>query len=115
MRPYQVLLFIAAVMACLAALCIVLPGRFAFQDKELRWPTLTEVLGEEETLPLFADDNEDPEEKSEIAPDTVALAETTDTLPSQSEKVEQKTVPVIPKVNVDSTADSRIFLKDFYA
>ena len=45
MRPYKVLIFIAAVMACLAALCVVLPGRVVWEDKELRWLTLAEVMG----------------------------------------------------------------------
>ena len=31
-------------MACLAALCEVLPGRVAWGEKELRWPTLAEVF-----------------------------------------------------------------------
>ena len=51
MKPYKVLIFIACVMACLAALCIVLPGRIAFGEKVLRWPTLAEVFETEEAYP----------------------------------------------------------------
>lgn len=50
MRPYKVLLFIACVMACLAALCSVLPHRIALGEKEVRWPTLAEVMGSEPVL-----------------------------------------------------------------
>ena len=50
MRPYKVLLFIACVMACLAALCLVLPHRIALGEKEVRWPTLAEVMGSEPVL-----------------------------------------------------------------
>ena len=45
MRTYHVLIFIACVMACLAALCWVLPGRLVLGDKELKWPTFAEVMG----------------------------------------------------------------------
>ena len=45
MRTYHVLIFIACVMACLAALCFVLPGRLVLGDKELKWPTFAEVMG----------------------------------------------------------------------
>ena len=55
-------------MACLAALCIVLPGRIAFGGKQLRWPTLAEVIGTEEAYPHPL-----PEEEGSItAPDTIA-------------------------------------------
>ena len=49
MRPYKVLLFIVCVMACLAGLCFVLPGRVSLSDKDLRWPTLAEVMGAPKT------------------------------------------------------------------
>ena len=103
MRPYKVLLFIAAVMACLAALCFALPGRVAWGDKELRWPTLAEVLDlpvakeyTEETedieLPEFPTFEEEPEETAEV--------------PQQPQQA--------PKIVVDSTTDSRVFLQAFY-
>lgn len=108
MKPYRVLLFIAAVMACLAALCVVLPGRVTWGDNELRWPTLAEVMGtkdkgqgtmddhlsEEANLPEF------PLFDEPVADSTISAAPT----------------PITPpKVTVDSTTDSRIFLQAFYA
>ena len=76
MRPYKVLLFIICVMVSLAALCVVLPERFAFGEKELRWPTLAEVIGTEEAYPQPL-----PEEEGSItSPDTIAPSP--DTLPS---------------------------------
>ena len=105
MRPYRVLLFIACVMACLAALCIVLPGRVAWNDKELRWPTLAEVFGTEETYPLPLS-----EEEGSLSADSIA----SDTLPSIQGRTENRPIP-IPKVPVDSITDSRQFLQAFYA
>ena len=107
MRPYRVLLFIASVMACLAALCVVLPGRIAIGDKELRWPTLAEVFDtEKEAYPHPL-----PEEEGSItASDTIVA---TDTLPSLEGRTEDR--PPIPKVPVDSVTDSRMFLAAFYA
>ncbi|MBP5571225.1 MAG: hypothetical protein J6X39_00915, partial [Bacteroidales bacterium] len=52
MRPYRVLLFIASVLACLAALCVVLPGRITFGSHSLRWPTLAEVFETKEPIPV---------------------------------------------------------------
>lgn len=107
MRPSKVLLFIACVMACLAALCIVLPGRIAFGEKVLRWPTLAEVFETEEAYPQPL-----PEEEGSItAPDTITPSP--DTLPSLQGRTEER-LP-IPKVSVDSTTDSRVFLQAFYA
>ena len=68
MRPYKVLLFIACVMACLAALCLVLPHHIAIGEKEVRWPTLAEVLEREEAYPQPLPE----EEESIIDPDTIA-------------------------------------------
>ena len=106
MRPAKVLLFIACVLACLAALCIVLPHRLSIGEQELRWLTLAEVMGEEE---------------AGISPiDSIALTDTLplealplDTLPSLRESAETR--PAIPHVTVDSTTDSRVFLRAFYA
>ena len=94
-------------MACLAALCIVLPGRIAFGEKVLRWPTLAEVFETEEAYPQPL-----PEEEGSItAPDTITPSP--DTLPSLQGRTEER-LP-IPKVSVDSTTDSRVFLQAFYA
>ncbi len=106
MKPYKVLIFIVCCFASLAALCVVLPGRIAIGDKELRWPTLAEVFGEEEAYPQPL-----PEEEGSItASDTIVA---TDTLPSLQGRTEDR--PVIPKVPVDSVTDSRMFLAAFYA
>ena len=94
-------------MACLAALCIVLPGRIALGEKVLRWPTLAEVFETEETSPQPLLE----EEGSIIAPDTIAPSP--DTLPSLEGRSEER--PPNPKVSVDSTTDSRVFLQAFYA
>ena len=88
MRPYKVLLFIAVTMAILGTLY------WAFPDVKLL--------------------NSEYSEHSEYADvDTIAefpvYAEETDTVP------EEKPQPVIPKIIVDSTTDSRIFLRRFYA
>ena len=106
MRPYRVLLFIASVMACLAALCVVLPGRISFGSHDLRWPTLAEVFDTEEAIasvdtllsPLGGPGGSIP---------------TPDTLPSPPGEA-PGSVP-IPKVPVDSVTDSRMFLAAFYA
>ena len=104
MRPYQVLIFIACVMACLAALCMVLPGHVAWGEKELRWPTFAEVFERTDHSADIVQDIDLPEIPEEAPEETV-----TDTI------VPEKPKPVIPKVVVDSTTDSRIFLKSFYA
>ena len=88
-------------MGCLAALCVVLPGRLAWGDTELRWPTLAEVLSPSQPQsptqpPLEGEEEEEEEEIEEIGT-----------------KAEER-LP-IPKVSVDSTTDSRIFLQAFYA
>ena len=97
MRPAKVLLFIACVMACLGVLCVLLPGRVSMGDKELRWPTFTEVVSAPDTtgIPEFP-----------VAPDSLLTA---DTVATPAPK------PFIPKVTVDSTTDSRVFLSSFYA
>ena len=102
MTPRKVLIFITAVMACLAALCIVLPGRIVLGGKQLRWPSLAEVIGKEEGS-ITAPDTIAP------SPDTLPLIDTALT-PTPVE-----TLPVAPKITVDSTTDSRIFLRAFYA
>ena len=103
MRPYKVLLFIAAVMACMAVLCIVLPGRVVIAEYELRWPTLAEVMG--------STDSPEPIENL-YTPDTLGVLDTLE-IPETLESPKPQPV-VIPKVPVDSTVDSRIFLQRFY-
>ena len=102
MKPFRVFLFIMAVMACLAALCVVMPHRIDVGSRTLRWPTLAEVMGNEETCPK-------PIPERMVEADTLVL----DTLPSPEERIEERLTP--PKVTVDSTTDSRIFLQSFYA
>ena len=106
MKPHQVLLFIAAVMAGLAALCWVLPGRMAWGDKEVRWPTLAEVMKIE------------PTDNGQWTIDDSLLVE--EPIPADSIVLVDSVIPDIPKpvrmkITVDSTTDSRIFLKAFYA
>ena len=107
MRPNQVLLFIIAVMVSLGILCVVLPGRVVWGGYELRWPTLTRVLGTEQ-----------PDRQ-----DTTALAALeeleefpvfTDTIVPADTVAEGEPLPAVPKVPVDSTTDSRLFLHSFY-
>ena len=86
MRPYQVLIFIAAVMAILGGLYWSFPGEDATES-------LTALESLETTI------------------------ESIDTIPADTiipEKPQALAV-VIPKVSVDSTTDSRIFLEAFYA
>ena len=104
MRPYKVLIFIVCVMAGLAALCLVLPGRIAFGGHELRWPTLAEVLETEETI------------ASQDSLENLESPETPESPDSPVPSAPKDTVaPVIPKVSVDSVTDSRMFLAAFYA
>lgn len=95
-------------MTGLAALCMVLPGRVAFGDKELRWPTLAEVFGEEESLKSLET------LKTLKTLETTEPSEPSDTVPATS--APEKEAPIsIPKVPVDSVTDSRVFLAAFYA
>ena len=101
MRPYRVLLFIASVMACLAALCVVLPGRISFGSHDLRWPTLAEVFDTEEAYPH---------------PDTIPSPDIiSPSLAGEGRGEAPEDRPPIPKVPVDSVTDSRMFLAAFYA
>ena len=95
-------------MTGLAALCMVLRGRVAFGDKELRWPTLAEVFGEEESLKSLET------LKTLETLETLETTEPSDTVPATS--APEKEAPIyIPKVPVDSVTDSRVFLAAFYA
>ena len=98
-------------MTGLAALCMVLPGWVAFGDKELRWPTLAEVFGEEESLKSL--ETLKTLETLETL-ETTEPSEPSDTVPATS--APEKEAPIsIPKVPVDSVTDSRVFLAAFYA
>ena len=89
MRPYKVLLFIAAVMAVLGTLY------WAFPDAKLDLSAFrhqaSDLVVQEDTIAEFP------------------VFEEQDTVLSAPPK------PVIPKVSVDSTTDSRVFLQSFYA
>lgn len=107
MRPYKVLLFIVAVMACLAVLCMVLPGRVSYGERTLRWPTLAEVIGNEPST--------DTEPETDLS-DLPEFPEYTDTIAVADTIRPEKPKPVaVPHVAVDSTTDSRLFLQPFYA
>ena len=88
MRPYQVLIFVAVVMAVTGGLYWAFPGE-ASEPEEL---VVLDSLG-------GLDDSVVPE-------DTIAIEEP---------GVEEKPVVVVPNVAVDSTTDSRVFLEKFYA
>ena len=90
MRPYSVLIFIACVMAITGALY------WAFARESAENSELVVIDGLE--IPDSLDNLEIPETPE--VPDTV---------------VPEKPKPVIPKVVVDSTTDSRVFLAAFYA
>ena len=102
MKAKNVFLFIAAVLAGLGVLCIVLPHRLQVGSRTLKWPTLAEVFSEKNAVPDTPDVPDSPEN-----PDIPETPEVQDTVPA-------KPKPVIPKVVVDSTADSRMFLRPFY-
>ena len=108
MRPYKVLLFIAGLLVSLAALCVVLPGRVSIAGTEVRWPTLSEVMGKPSEVSI--QDSDSTEYRNTVIPeyrDTVVIPDTV---------IEETPKPVLPpKIEVDSTTDSRIFLSRFYA
>ena len=103
MKPHNVLIFIACVLACLAVLCFVLPGRITLGERELRWPTMAQVMGEEKVS-----ETEEPKREEEAEEEQMPEQE------EQEEREEQVAV-VVPKVAVDSVTDSRMFLQAFYA
>ena len=90
MKPYQVLIFTAVVMGILGALYWAFPGESAEESEYAEYSEYSEV--------------------SEVA-DTIAA----DTIVPEEPVVEEKPVVVVPKVAVDSTTDSRVFLEKFYA
>ena len=94
MKPYQVLIFIAVVMGLLGVLYKAFPnGQLLHkQPSEISSP-----LSENDTIeefPVFAE--------AEIEAETDTL------IPTEPEVI-------IPKIVVDSTTDSRVFLSSFYA
>ena len=125
-------------MACLAALCVVLPGRVSIAQTELRWPTLADVFGDGEPDPMeFLDSLESLEPIESLPPTeptqttkttqptqpteptlttktteptlTSKTTKTTEpTLTTQTTKTTEPTEPVVP-------TDPRIFLRCFYA
>lgn len=103
MKSYHVLIFTACVMACLGALCWVLPERVVLYDYTVKWPTFAEVMGAEkqeaEEIELS--------ESIELSDSTQAVTDTTAThvVPA---------APIIPTIPIDSIKDSRIFLSAFY-
>ena len=104
MKPYKVLIFIVCVMSVLAVLCVVLPGRFTFGERELRWPTMAEVLSP--TRPQSPTQPQSPTRPPHEGEEEEFITSPQSPTPS---------IPPIPKVSVDSTTDSRIFLNAFYA
>lgn len=84
MRPYSILIFIACVMAILGTLYMAFPDK---DEPEIIAIENLDSLGDLDSL---------------VVQDTV--------IPIKPESSK----PVIPKVEVDSTTDSRIFLRSFY-
>ena len=91
MRPYQVLIFVAVVMAVLGGLYWAVPEGFSGSLRSLESIETIDSIAE---FPVFA---EEPIVDSR-----------------ESIVVEEKPVVVVPKVAVDSTTDSRVFLEKFY-
>ena len=96
MKPYQVLIFIAVVMGLLGVLYKAFPnGQLLHkQDSEI-----SVEVSENDTIeefPVFAEAEVEVEAES----DTV---------------IAKETEVIIPKIAVDSTTDSRVFLSSFYA
>ncbi len=125
MKPYQVLIFIACVMAGLATLCVVLPGRIALGATELKWPALTEVLGIQKTPDTIIPVDTIVQLDTLLLPDTItqqdtliqpeqplspAIAKNDSIAPQKEDNCQLSTV------NYQlSESDSRIFLRTFYA
>ena len=96
MKPYQVLIFIAVVMGLLGVLYKAFPnGQLLHKhDSEISVEVLENDTIEE--FPVFAE----AEVEVEAEPDTV---------------IAKEPEVIIPKIAVDSTTDSRVFLSSFYA
>ena len=99
-------------MAGLGALCLVLPGRIAYGENELRWPTLAEVL----------DATEKPDSLGGLGDlgslgslGSLDIPETPET-PDIPETIETPPIPASPVIpDTSANTDSRIFLRHFYA
>lgn len=110
MKPTRILLFIAACLCLLAALCVVLPHRVQIGSRIFRWPALTEVLGTEAAEEDgMATDTIAELEEFPVAPDS--LLAKADTVATPKPVV----VPKAPSVAVDSVVDTRQWLAPFYA
>ncbi|MBQ3672889.1 MAG: hypothetical protein II928_00260 [Paludibacteraceae bacterium] len=110
MRPYKVLLFIAACLCVLAILCVALPHRLVIGSRTLHWPTLAEVFEVNKPASVATTDtiaDFDETEELTVVVDTITPVDTTPTPKTICEP--------IPVVQVDTTSDSRIFLRAFYA
>ena len=94
MRPWQVLIFIAAVMAVLGGLYWIFPGDSANNEYSEEYSEYSEEPDTIAEFPLFAEDTASNEFQQ---PQTIS----NDIKP--------------PHVSVDSTTDSRVFLGSFYA
>ena len=117
MKPYQVLIFIACVMAGLATLCVVLPGRIALGATELKWPALTEVLGIQKTPNAIIPIDTIAQLDTLLPPDIIVQPEQT-----LSPTTIAKTDSITPSNHQSpitnhqlSETDSRIYLSSFYA
>lgn len=116
MRPYQVLLFIAACLCALATLCLVLPHRVQIGTRTLRWPTLAQVF---ETEKVIQDDSQ--LEEFPVAPDSL-FAAAEDTIAAEQPAKPRFRAPqpyaedsLIPKTSSSNPApDSRDYLSAFY-
>jgi len=92
MRPFKVLLFIAAVMAILGTLYWAFPDGKVWDTKHSEYSEFAEYSANSDTIAEFP-----------------VFTDTIDTIIPETPK------PVIPKISVDSTTDSRVFLRSFYA
>ena len=103
MKSYHVLIFTACVMACLGALCWVLPERVVLCNYTLQWPTFAEVMGEK------------VQEAEEIdLSESIELSDSTQTVTDTTATHVVPAAPIIPTIPIDSITDSRIFLGAFY-
>ena len=108
MKPRKVLLFIFCCLLCLGLMCVLLPHRVNVCGVTLRWPTLAEMMGD-------TDRSADGIEHTDLISFADSIAEPADTIAPVDTIAPEKPKVIIPKVTVDSTTDSRIFLHTFYA
>ncbi len=96
MKPYQVLIFIAVVMSLLGALYKAFPNGQLLHKQPTELSVEVSDNDTIEEFPVFAE----AEIEVEAEPDTV---------------IAKEPEVIIPKIVVDSTTDSRVFLQSFYA